>query len=99
MMDFRSLIAKGDAVVFDTLGDAGNIDGRSVLGMFYAPWLQPNLGRLKTGVTEPHYTVRDADAVGVSKNSRVNITGYGDYEVVALEPNGTGITTLVLRRS
>ncbi|MCL2345252.1 MAG: hypothetical protein FWC58_05325 [Desulfobulbus sp.] len=96
MTGFRELAAEMDDTVFDTLSDAAAIEGRPVRGMFSAPWLAPQLGRLNTGIVEPQLVVRDADAAGVEKGAAVDVLGLG-YEVVAIEPDGTGITALILR--
>lgn len=98
MSSFRALAAEMDAEIFDALADDATIDGRPVRGMFSAPWLAPQVGRLNTGIVEPHLVVRDGDAAGVEKGAAVAVEGSG-YEVVAVEPDGTGITVLVLRPS
>jgi hypothetical protein len=94
---FRDLIAEMDTAVFDSLGDQALIDGLPAQGMFAAPWLQPMIGKLNTGLREPHFVVRDEQAHGVIKNSRVSVAGQGEYSVVNLEPDGSGLTVLVLR--
>lgn len=94
---FRDLMADIDTTVFDVLGDAATVQGKPVSGMFYAPWLQPALGKLNTSIREPHLVVQDADAAGVIKGAEVQVTGQGDYAVVSIEPDGTGRSTLVLR--
>lgn len=96
-MNFRDLTAALDGAVFNALGDAANLGGRPVSGMFAAPWLQPQLGKLNTAIREPRLTVRDADAEGVAKGSPVTVDGQGAYTVVSIEPDGTGLTVLVLR--
>lgn len=96
MTDFRKLAAEMDDTVFDILSDAATIEGRPVRGMFSAPWLAPQLGKLNTGIVEPQLVVRDADAAGVEKGAVVDVFGLG-YEVVSIEPDGTGITALILR--
>lgn len=93
---FRGLVADMDTIIFDTLADDATIDGRPVRGMFAAPWLAPQIGRLNTGIVEPHLIVRDADAAGVEKGAVVMVIGQA-YEVVAIEPDGTGVAVLVLR--
>ena len=47
-MAFRDLIDDIDDVVFETLGDTAQIEGRAepVLGMFSAPWKQPAFGKV-----------------------------------------------------
>ena len=96
MSAFRELAAEMDSAIFDELADDATIDGRPVRGMFSAPWLAPQVGRLNTGIVEPHLIVQDADAGGVGNGAQVIFDGLG-YEVVAIEPDGTGVTVLVLR--
>lgn len=96
MSAFRELAAEMDSAIFDELADDATIDGRPVRGMFSAPWLAPQVGRLNTGIVEPHLIVQDADAGGVGNGAQVVFDGLG-YEVVAIEPDGTGVTVLVLR--
>ena len=98
MSAFRELAAEMDSAIFDELADDATIDGRPVRGMFSAPWLAPQVGRLNTGIVEPHLIVQDADAGGVEKGALVVFDTLG-YEVVAIEPDGTGVTVLVLRPS
>ncbi len=98
MSAFRELAAEMDSAIFDELGDDAKIDGRPVRGMFSAPWLAPQVGRLNTGIVEPRLIVQDADAGGVGNSAQVIFDGLG-YEVVAIEPDGTGVTVLVLRPS
>jgi len=100
---FRDLVAEVDNAVFETLGDSGVIEGRPVLGMFSAPWLQPSVGRLNTGLREPHFVIRVSDAEGVDQQQSVTIAlptldGGGDYTIVRLEPDGAGQVALVLRK-
>ncbi|QDQ25291.1 hypothetical protein FNU76_02380 [Chitinimonas arctica] len=96
MDDFRALSGAMDGVLLDVLGDAALVDGRPVRGMFAAPWLQPQFGRLKTAIVEPQLSVRDADAVGIVKGATVVVDGLA-YEVVGIEPDGTGWTAVILR--
>lgn len=101
-MGFRDLVAEVDDVVFETLGDSAVIEGRPVVGMFSAPWLQPSVGRLNTGLREPHFVMRVNAADGIEKAQSIsidlpNLDGGGDYTIVRLEPDGAGLVTLVLR--
>ncbi|CAI8809852.1 Phage_base_V domain-containing protein [Pseudomonas donghuensis] len=103
-MGFRDLLEDLDETVFDVLGDPALIDGREVLGMLSAPWLQPKLGRINTGLREPHLVIRVADALGVNTGQQVVIDlpeqdGGGTYIIVRPEPGGDGLVTLVLRKS
>ena len=104
-MGIRDLVADIDCVIFDVLGDTARIEGRTepVLGMFSAPWKQPQIGRLNTGLREPHLVVRVADSVGLEKGLLVTIDlpeldGGGDYDLLQLEPSGDGLVSLILRK-
>nr|WP_262502111.1 hypothetical protein [Pseudomonas fragi] len=75
-----------DDVVFETLGDSAVIEGRAepVLGMFSAPWKQPQFGKLNTGLREPRFEIRIKDSDGLVKGLRVSVDlpaldGGGDY--------------------
>lgn len=104
-MAFRDLIDDIDDVVFETLGDSGLIEGRAepVLGMFSAPWKQPQFGKLNTGLREPRFEIRVKDSDGLVKGLRVSVDlpaldGGGDYDLLQLEPNGNGLVALILRK-
>lgn len=101
-MGFRDLVADIDAVVFDTLSDSGTVDGRPVVGMFSAPWKQPRIGQLNTGLREPVFVLRVADVTDVEKAQLVTVDlpaqdGGGTYVIVRVEPTGDGLVSLVLR--
>lgn len=103
-MGFRDLIDDVDEVVFDVLGDLAHIEGREVLGMFSAPWLQPKLGQINTGLREPHLVIRVGDNAGVETRQSVMIDlppedGGGNFTIARIEPGGDGLVTLVLRKS
>lgn len=102
---FRDLIDDIDDVVFETLGDSAVIEGRAepVLGMFSAPWKQPQFGKLNTGLREPRFEIRIKDSDGLVKGLRVSVDlpaldGGGDYDLLQLEPNGNGLVALILRK-
>jgi len=103
-MGFRDLIADIDAVVFETLGDSARIEGREepVLGMFSAPWLQPKIGKLNTGLREPRFEIRVSDSQGLEQGMLVSVDlpeldGGGNYDLLQLEPSGDGLVALILR--
>ncbi|PTT93971.1 hypothetical protein DBR45_51775 [Pseudomonas sp. HMWF031] len=103
-MGFRDLIADIDAVVFETLGDSARIEGREepVFGMFSAPWLQPKIGKLNTGLREPRFEIRVSDSQGLEQGMLVSVDlpeldGGGDYDLLQLEPSGDGLVALILR--
>lgn len=104
-MAFRELIDDIDDVVFETLGDTAQIEGRAepVLGMFSAPWKQPAFGKVQTAIREPRFEIRVKDSEGLSKGLRVTVNvsaldGGGDYDLLQLEPNGNGLVALILRK-
>ncbi|WP_460139674.1 head-tail joining protein [Pseudomonas sp. S2_E01] len=104
-MGFRDLIAEVDAVVFETLGDTARIEGRDdpVLGMFSAPWLQPKIGKLNTGLREPRFEIRVSDSHDLKKGLLVSVNlpeldGGGEYDLFQLEPSGDGLVALILRK-
>ena len=101
-MGIRDLMAGVDDAVFEALGDTATIDGREVLGIFSAPWLQPKLGRINTGLREPHLVIRVSDSEGVAERQQVRVElpahdGGGLYTLVRVEPGGDGLVTLILR--
>ncbi|WP_416465708.1 hypothetical protein [Pseudomonas sp. LFS044] len=103
-MAFRDLIDDVDEVVFEVLGDLARIEGREVAGMFSAPWLQPKLGQINTGLREPHLVIRVGDNSGVDVRQQVVIDlpsedGGGNYIITRIEPGGDGLVTLILRKS
>lgn len=97
-MDFSALTGAMNGVIFKKLGDAVTVDGRPTQGMFIAPWIGPKVGHLPTGINEPHCHIRDQDAVGVARGSVVGFCGQ-NYTVVRIEPDGSGITALILREA
>ncbi|MGY1952508.1 MULTISPECIES: head-tail joining protein [Pseudomonas] len=104
-MAFRDLIDDIDDVVFETLGDSAQIEGRAepVLGMFSAPWKQPAFGKVHSAIREPRFEIRVKDSEGLSKGLRVTVDvpvldGGGEYDLLQLEPNGNGLVALILRK-
>jgi hypothetical protein len=90
------MLADADDAVFEGLGDTAMLDGVAVIGMFNAPWLQPQMGGMGTGIVEPHLVIRDGDLGAAGQGSTVAHDGR-TYTVVSVEPDGTGLTALVLR--
>lgn len=101
-MGIRELVADVDDAVFEALGDTAYIEGREVRGMFSAPWLQPKLGKMSTGLREPHLVIRVSDSEGVAVRQQVRIDlpvhdGGGLYTLILIEPGGDGLVSLILR--
>jgi len=95
---FRSKAARLDGAVFKHLAELATLDGVPVCGMLAAPWTDPRLGSMHTGIVEPRFTVRDADAVHAPPGAAVKVMGKA-FEVIAVEPDGSGLTELVLRET
>jgi len=93
---FDTMVDKMDKAVFTALHDTALLDSRAVQGMYVAPWLQPDLGGYRTGLLEPWLDVLDTDAATAAPGSSVECHGRL-HSVVTVEPQGTGITRLVLR--
>lgn len=103
-MGFRDLVVDIDDTVFEVLGDTALIEGREVVGMFSAPWLQPKLGQINTGLREPHFVIRVCDSSDVVTRQLVVVDlppedGGGNFTIARIEPGGDGLVTLVLRKS
>lgn len=96
MSAFRDLMTEMDSAIFETLTDDVTINGLPVKGLFSSPWLQPQIGRLNTGIIEPQVVVRDSDVLGIEKGDPVVANG-DEYEIVNIEPDGSGVTALILR--
>lgn len=102
-MSFRDRFDAMDARVLDVLGDEVTIEGRPVPGFFSAPWVQPKVGQLRTGLREPVYSVRVVDAAGIAERQTLvcgftPADGGGQYVITKVEPDGTGWVDLVLRK-
>lgn len=98
MTDFSALAARMDIAIINHLSDPAILDGEPVRGMFAAPWRQPSMGSMRTGLVESTLTLRDQDAVEATESSVVQVAGK-TFEVVGVEPDGSGMTVLVLREA
>lgn len=96
MTTFADIANEADAEIFAALADAATLDGVPVSGVFRSPWLQPQMGGMSTGIVEPNLVIRDGDIGTAGQGSAVAHAGRS-YSVVSVEPDGTGLTTLVLR--
>lgn len=97
MSAWGELIASMDDTVFDVLSDSAWLAGEELAGMFYAPWLAPSLGGMKTHIREPHFTVRDDVAARVREGDVLTVGRHGEFEVLDLQPDGSGLTAIILR--
>ena len=95
-------VAGMDTAVFGTLGNRAwlndaTADDPPILGMYEAPWTAPPVGRVRTALSEPSFSVRDITAAGISKGDRLRVERYGSFVVVDLQPDGSGETLLIIR--
>ncbi|RQT33438.1 hypothetical protein [Burkholderia contaminans] len=95
-MAFRDLMADVDTAVKRDLSDEVKIDGKSLQGMFKAPWLGPDLGTQRTQLVAPILDITDDDAARVREGSIVEAGGER-FRVFEMHPTGTGWTILILR--
>lgn len=74
---------------------AASLDGQAVLGIFDAPSAQGGVGAYGMAALQPVYTLASAsvpaDVVGLGL-----VVGSTPYTVAAHEPDGTGISRLLL---
>jgi hypothetical protein len=96
MGNFKQTFAGYDAAILNVVGDEALLDGVLVQGKFDAPWLQPDIGTLRTGLREPSFTAPDFVIAAVAKGSVLTFDGK-NYDVLKPEPDGTGMTILPLR--
>ena len=78
---------------FADFGVSATVGGVSVQGIFDAAYTDP----LGMAGNQPQLTVATADLPAVAVGQAVTINTFA-YTVVGIEPDGTGITTLQLRR-
>jgi len=95
-MNFKQAFTAHDTAIIDAVGDDALLDGEPVRGLFSAPWLQPDVGTLRTGIKEPMFTAQDSIVANAKKGSEFE-HDKKKYNVVNIEPDGTGMTTLILR--
>lgn len=95
-MNFRDLSDGLNPSILAALGDDALLDGRGVRILFAAPWIGPEIGTLRTDIVQPIAYLPEADAADAREGSILAFLGR-DYDVVGLEPDGTGWIGLVLR--
>lgn len=104
-MSFGQTFSGIDKTLINVLGDEATLDINGdgvtcvpIKGLFEAPWLQPRVGSLRTDIIEPQFTVeRGVDLSAVVKGTSTLTVDALVYTVVDKQPDGTGITALVLR--
>lgn len=80
----------------DDFAVTATIGGSPVVGIFDNPWIGPEVGEVETSLNQPTLLVRTSDVSTVSKGDTI-IINSANYTVVGIEPDGTGLTSLVLK--
>lgn len=95
-MNFRDIADGMNPSILDALGDDAWLDGRPVRILYAAPWIGPEVGTLRTDIVQPMAYLPETDAEDAREGSIVSYLDR-DYDVVGIEPDGTGWVGLVLR--
>lgn len=96
-MGFKQAFAGMDIALLNVLGEAATLDAAAVTVLFEAPWLEPKIGNTETELLEPHAIGLTSALGGAVEGTSVLVHEGSNYKVVANEPDGTGITRLVLQ--
>lgn len=104
-MDFNSLMAAADDVLISTFNAKGGVilwpgESREVQieAVFDDPFARtdiPDGGKIQG--SDPSFTVRDGDIIGLKKNDAVLISGQKWY-VKEPQPDGSGVTCVFLSK-
>jgi len=94
---FANTLASADAVIFRHLGDdAAVLDNVPITGVFRNAYSQ-SLGGIAT--KQPIFVARSTEVPRARQGSTLRLVGQADtYRVANIEPDGTGVTTLLLER-
>lgn len=85
---------------FDTdgFGVSATLDGVDVAGIFDQPYAQSNIGLSGIASESPTFMLKTADVPSNVEGGLITVKEV-DYQVVRHEPDGTGMSTLVLERA
>ncbi len=83
-----------DDAVFTALGDDVVVNGVPTQGFFSAA----HAGMFGTDDVLPQVVVRGAETAGLTSGAPVVVNGVS-YSVRAIQPDGTGLSTLVLQET
>ena len=68
---------------------------KQVKGIFDEPYLDAQLGEYNMDTSSPRFTCKAADAAGTKRNDTCAI-GSTQYDVLSVQPDGTGMATVQL---
>lgn len=72
-----------------------NGQDRTINGIFDAPFLNAQLGEYEPETSQPRVTAKASDLVGITRGDMATVDGEV-YDVMAVEPDGTGMAVLRL---
>lgn len=103
-MSFRESVSDMDESLLEVLGDEAEIEGfpEPVPGFMSVPWQQPRVGTINTGLRQPVFSVRVAQAIGIKEGLHLvcdlpPADGGGRYVIAKREPDGSGWIHFALR--
>ncbi|ORT73159.1 head-tail joining protein [Pseudomonas mosselii] len=103
-MSFREGVSDMDESLLEELGDEVEIEGfaEPVQGFMSVPWQQPRVGSINTGLRQPAFSVRVAQANGIREGLHLvcdlaPADGGGRYVIAKREPDGSGWINFALR--
>jgi hypothetical protein len=103
-MTFREAMSDMDESLLEELGDEVEIEGfaEPVQGFMSVPWQQPRVGTINTGLRQPVFSVRVAQANGIREGLHLvcdlaPADGGGRYVIAKREPDGSGWINFTLR--
>jgi len=68
---------------------------RRIKVIFDEPYLNPQLGEYDMETREPRFTCKESDVRGLARGDTVDVHGK-TFDVLAVEPDGTGIAIVRL---
>lgn len=77
---------------------AATLGGVAVLGIFDRAYAEASLGFGSAASSRPSYTLPTSQATS-AQGATLVVAGAGSYLVAEVQPDGTGITTLMLERA
>lgn len=81
----------------DELGDVATYNGNSINVQFFNEYEAAALFELEVEVTKPFCIAKDTDITGIAHGSTITIKSVA-YKVIEIQPDGTGLTQLILSK-
>lgn len=82
----------------DAFGQSATLAGVAVVGIFDAPGVQGSVGGIGMASTQPVFTLASASVPAAPVGAAL-VIGSATYAVVNHDPDGTGISRLILERA